>query len=1162
MARYRTPESLVCIGGAGRQIGETFLTQDWILEEILRESPREDAPDGDQHAFKRGITGYFIDTETSSSDGIQDEIDNITQRITAEHDIDAGPDIETEYVNLVEDIDRDRLEADALLFANHVRKIIRDNGSSAWWLAGQQQSGHSTMLDEFEDFRDGVERRRGLTKAVYQTGYSDADPLEQTVESIGNDDTAMIVGLGGGTGSGLFIDLAYRMRQEQNPSITLFAVLPDPDFFDKEDELANAYAALSELEYLALHEQSLFESIILLPLRPAEDHTVFDKAATYAITGFYNLRGDPANVYSIFDPQEPVGPPSYAPFTIAVPRYLRFLKEDIDTTEENFKGEHGFLDQKQTVQEAEESLYDEIASYIQAHHPDLAGGLYITDGDPNDSVRLDDGRARSLYANRLRPLQNLLEQDFLIEIDYDSAPEAATLIKEVENEIGGNLEIPEQGDEVAFIARELFDRLPEVVSSPRTIEPEQGFVAEEQEFAELVVDEIELIARRACILRIVDQLQKDYEPVAEDLEKAIDSDAKGFVKDSESELSEVKTDTEDVEAEIEVLESAVEEAKAEREEILSKWQAESTDAVETILTAGRTGDEAISLLKELESEVKNAKAIAEQANGADQIRYEAGTEFDSYARLNDLLDELGVDRVPESRIESTVEAMFEARRHLLNAESQSTIDELLSKVGIGRSTADYYDDYRQERINEIDAEVLQMTEPTEPFAVEIKSTFISDRREAIKDARETAVSDIVAATRDAVDAADAISLEGLVGNVTAPSIDTDNNPERISETVSTLRRELGAGSESQAYFDSEITPTDATRQLATERIKPLIDSRIVTPVEEALADSKEKISGLKTQRKQYETVINIVTDHGQAFTNALSNVDDIDEIPVYEDPSEPGPFRQEKMPKNRGAIGNASHLGETLLWEDDEMGEREIIKKDLKDLADLNFGSDHIGLRRIQPSVNVARDGSDLHHRKYDGHRAHTVFMSRLFDGFYEDENALIDRVTRVYTESGTPFEVGAATKDGYSATKSEFADAWDVSMTTFIGGVFLDNLKLFTNECRSAYLRHADIEDNADGKHNVQDSVPAMVMRHTYGLDGTQYHKEKEFIPDDADGVYVWRKRLLNFDNTSDIKRLFNQDSDIEANHKKVRNELRDEFFEIVGFPSTVSAVDVVDDE
>ncbi len=80
MSRYRVPDHLVCLGNGGNEIGETFMDQEWILSEVLKDNPRAevDAPDETQNP----LHAFFIDTDESTlPSDLESRIDTTVNRI-------------------------------------------------------------------------------------------------------------------------------------------------------------------------------------------------------------------------------------------------------------------------------------------------------------------------------------------------------------------------------------------------------------------------------------------------------------------------------------------------------------------------------------------------------------------------------------------------------------------------------------------------------------------------------------------------------------------------------------------------------------------------------------------------------------------------------------------------------------------------------------------------------------------------------------------------------------------------------------------------------------------------------------------------------------------------------------------------------------------------
>lgn len=123
--------------------------------------------------------------------------------------------------------------------------------------------------------------------------------------------------------------------------------------------------------------------------------------------------------------------------------------------------------------------------------------------------------------------------------------------------------------------------------------------------------------------------------------------------------------------------------------------------------------------------------------------------------------------------------------------------------------------------------------------------------------------------------------------------------------------------------------------------------------------------------------------------------------------------------------------------------------------------------------------------------------------------------------------------------------------MTTFLGGVFLDNLTPFTDECRNGYEQATDINlehERGEDNHNHQETIPNVIEHHTYGLDGVSYLVDdtQTFLPEQSDGGFCYRRDLLKF-NADGTKVL------LDHNEEEVADILRQEYHEVVGYPSAI---------
>jgi hypothetical protein len=361
----KLPDRIFAIGGAGKEIAFTLLEAEWVLRDLLQPRPNPES-------LKVSILDTAIGERNDDRQRIQDirtRINEIKADLREDNKNRVG-DITIEYKLVTEDI---QLTGSIDLIGDDaVPRITAGNGmeESDWWLQPE-------YINENLDFARGVVRKRGLGKAIYYKAYAEDDQMKTFVDLPDKGKVAIFAGLGGGTGSGILFDLAEELQEQQRTAeITLFAILPNHTEGVKEN--TNAYAALSELEYLSLNDENLFKDRILLPIDPTgfdgkTGNTIqtgemleeLDEAIIYLVTAYYNNPDleDPFN-----------SNPSYAPFTIGIPQILRYNVEAITEGREALRN---ILDKKEESLQAEEELYTELSRFLAKHYsePDDESGL-------------------------------------------------------------------------------------------------------------------------------------------------------------------------------------------------------------------------------------------------------------------------------------------------------------------------------------------------------------------------------------------------------------------------------------------------------------------------------------------------------------------------------------------------------------------------------------------------------------------------------------------------------------------------------------------------------------------------------------------------------------------------------------------------------------------
>ncbi|WP_338740536.1 tubulin-like doman-containing protein [Haloplanus salilacus] len=1109
MARYRVPDHLVCLGGGGIEVGKTFMRQRWILEEVLRDDPRDEAPDEDA----RPLHAYFVDSDESTlSTDIEDEIQETVESIKAEYGIRRHPDVDGTVINVVDGPHKKCLRPERMTARTDISKLALDQNLQAWWL---QQGGDSDVLAPLSGLeRGGVDRIRGLTKAIYRISQWQGDPLGAIERSVRNDahdepHVAIVVGLGGGTGSGLLLDLAHRIKQA-GATVTLFGILPKPSGRDTTTVLANAYATLSELEYLALSGLNLFDARILLPYDPAVDDDTFDKAAVYTITAFYNLSGAQVDAYRQFDEtDDAVGPPEYAPFTLASTRYLHYPGGQLDRIRNEF---HAYVEDKSAALDVEAGLYDDLRAYLTERHPDAARELHTTVG--HGEYRLPSADALDLK-RRLDDIRELLERPLLKQLEFRSAPKLLEVFDEVHAIAENQATWDDDRSKDAAVARDFVPRLADGVGDVDDYEPEGGWEPGEEEFVRAVLREIELLARRAGIIEATEALRGEADEVATEIRNAISEENNGYATEIRDEIGALEGERVTVEDEIERLEAEIEEGTHRVEEYKDEWDRLVVDVVDEYHALAERRPEIDRLLDEL-------RLAIEEAVDFDGIRHPdeielTGTGFDQYRRLNELLDDVGHDPIDEAMIEETIQDVKRAKQLRLEAaRRQGTLRErILSLFGMG-AIAGLREDYRmlETRIDghpavEGGSELVHIPSWTDLFEAEIRRNYFEERSAALDDHAADVLDELEVETKRVVDDA----MEATTVSVsTAPDV--------------AIREHLDPeGGDATQDADS------ARKLLAELRGGPVeeyLSAVLVAPFEERLRERKDERDDLLAELEAYEGLESIVTGVGREYTKAVEGVERVDGIETRDPGYEEG-FRIETMPYSRGKLLGTDDLGDADLWTDKERTE---IVSTLTDILP-QVGDEYLPIDH----ADISDPGTER--VKYDGHRIGSAFMSPLFEGYVDGQEAAIPEVKEEIVDNRR------FTEDGYhNVGRGAFADSYDFAMATFLRGVFLDNLSIFTTECRDAYTSTTDVE-GGDDRHNPQDEVPDVVKRHSYGLDGVTY-LDDDFLPDESDGGFCYRRDVLNLDrNGTEVL--------LDRTDEEVAETLLEDYHEVVGYPSTV---------
>jgi len=323
------PDVVMGIGGAGKNLVFQMLRTEWLVRALLENSEKK-------------YTFIILDTavgEMKDDIANKEEIEKFIEQIAEE--MNKPKNIDIEVRNIIQDLHIDTPQV--LYTKNLIDELHRKKLVKVWWILDKEHGVNNIeALQKYgsSGFSKGTIRRRGVTKAMFYKALVEGRVDEIFSIKPGAQEVAMVVGLGGGTGSGLFIDLAQKIR-DSNPgvTITLFGILPS---LEEGEEKANAYIALSELEYLRLTQgkfsEMLFNHVVLSTIQPTRFRgsddaysknialQEFSEAFVYTFVNFYDAKSG--------NQSDEVEPKYYGRFTLATSGIVRY---EVESTVSNKK---------------------------------------------------------------------------------------------------------------------------------------------------------------------------------------------------------------------------------------------------------------------------------------------------------------------------------------------------------------------------------------------------------------------------------------------------------------------------------------------------------------------------------------------------------------------------------------------------------------------------------------------------------------------------------------------------------------------------------------------------------------------------------------------------------------------------------------------------------
>lgn len=906
-------------------------------------------------------------------------------------------------------------------------------------------------VDENLDLSQGVYRRRGLAKAIYYKATAQDPSLNTTFDMPGSGRVAICVGLGGGTGGGTALDIAKTIKWKKSPTsdVTLFGVLPSE--YENDDVKTNAYTMLSELEHLACNEdRELFRDIVLMPI----DATEYEGKTGDGLGTEDNLQEfDEAFGYVFISyynhGQEKAfdQSPRYAPFTVAVPQVLRYNIAAIEDT-------------RNTLEESVEHLEEGVDAGLTVHervNTFLHGvdGVAEVDGLPSD------------YRNDLTRLFSQLEQfvhSYLFEeLEYATVQKFDALNTEASAETDG---IVEQLRHLEMTRAELGGTHEELTDDIEYVDDL------DRRLGKAVQATLEFLHRRLEVLRNVAGLQDARLQNALYAILSIDKKAQLKRRRIEDAAQELRDDVEDLESTLSARQQNRKEQRsqlaAERERKLELWREETAD--ERALLQSAADVDVTTTARQLSDRLQEYALTVERADSeTDLDALDDRPVIDAVEALVEQFRALGLpdsdarDCVQKKAIRDSVRDLEKARTASLRAnESLSPVFTLLPwETGAESERVEAANRLRSldGSLNRNGVYTLGRTD-AEDFEIDV--CFDIDAIQSTADERiETLAESVVH------------ELEVLVdGELPEASRQELMSLLKAGETVEELVAE---------QIHADIGGTDDIAAEIEELQNRLTEQR------ESL-DTYERIVSLFEDTMDHKSGSRPVYENKwQQFRELAQTRQDVDS---FED-SEYYYVRRFK-PREPMLAAGESTLADTELLTDER--ERQYLTRALKKQLEQVLRPDYHGLKRRQLT-----DGT----RRYDGMK---INVGVLCSGVEEIKD-LFDPVKDTMFRA---FGLRNQTTD-YGTWSIDKAGPWDIGMTLFVDGVFLDNIRNIT-DYRDSY----EPDQLTHGIH----------MYHALGL---------------GEGWCVRRSDLINV-NDSDQLELYLRDD-------KVTQTLRDEYSDRVRF-------------
>lgn len=1016
------PDRIYAIGGAGKSVVFELLQQDWFLVEAMRGQEQDGT-----------INVVILDTAGGERDSDRKQLDAIREQITAiegemQDRFGSGfrdVDIQREYIT-----DHINIASSADFTSDSVKQQVYDTTDADYWWVD-----HDNLFDaeaNMLDFSKGVIRRRALSKAFYYKARSNSRDLGGTLRLTAQDEeVAVVTGLGGGTGSGLCLDVARHLQEaDERLKVTLFGVLPT--HLENDKKKANAYAALSELEYSALEaDDEVYDDIVLLPSNPTgysgdsgSGFQQFDTSFAYTLVSFYDMNQDIRSK----------GRSAYAPFTMAVPQVLRY---DVEAIKQAKEFASGLLDRKDRAQQLEEELYEEILNFLESNY------------GTREDADLTESEIEIIH-DRIDAFERLVEFPLFEQLEYLSVEHGQEALRNIYEDDADGLDALMAN--VTFAIRNAFSR---------TGRNETSRDAMDERLDDILGRELELVEQLHRVLKY--RKQVDEAPINRMLGFFLNPDKDAAEGQSVSTTitgrqTEASKEVSRLTEELEELEEEIATRRAESEsrvnDKLAAWKRAVRDDAETLT---RVAEIDIELeLQQLEDDLRTHARHIENADSKQEVDNVQDTVLSALRDIEDRLQGVAVDADQlREDIRESIDLLARAKKQWLAMNASSgLLGSLLGGGGSGSSNPQNI--YNRVRNNLEDRNVFSIPSITAAsFEVTVDPGIGRDLEVQLDDAYSTTEKALLRAFERQLEdlALDETEQNTYLDDLRAAVRDYAGEPDLLEQLDPIARDAFGAGT-------AEIDDLEQRKERIAEKLQKARGER------DAYTAADDLLDRCLHKQMDYKDLQSEFTEDLQRQTFTPQTVEDEDDA-----------YIKKIQPENIvRAINKNSLASSDLFSPQSDTDERARVTSHFRRLVNDRLSNpDYNGIEH--PILTVSGENSAQFTDAY----VNFAVTSGALDTKAKDPTQLRLDDLDFGSNLKDVFNLKAAqTPDVYENWGINNGHRWDVAAVMFAKGLsFLDNIRNVGAGGGQGYKRaFEDMRATGDDEK----------IRHSYGLENGSY--------------------------------------------------------------------------